>query len=171
MNKNLLVVMMTMALMSTSVSAATVVTSSNGGTIYNSQQGQKQQQGQQQQFYSPTATARVDNEKTKIAETTTPKTAAEQGYISNEDQDLMKEQLENYMYNNTARQKGYTIHVPTADDGVSKNKSDKMWLFNWKGRLLDKGISSEKIDFEAERLNKQDFERWASRQIRYVDEK
>lgn len=153
--------------------------STNNGSIYQQQQQQNQNQNQQQlpQYgnqqnsvngnsndFGVTANARVDQEKQK---NTSPKTAAEQGYVSEEDQEAIQEGMDSYKYMNTARQKGITIQVPTSDDGVAKDKKYKMWLFNWKGRLLDQGISSQKIDFEASRLNKDDFERWASREIRY----
>ena len=65
----------------------------------------------------------VEQEKEKTSE---PKTAAEQGYVSTDEQAEIRERIESYGYENTARQKGITIQVPTEDVGVSKNKKDRM---------------------------------------------
>lgn len=177
MNKTTLAILASTILISTSTIAATTITQP-GNMVYAPQQTQQQlgsnysanqQQAQQtDNNYGVTGNMRVEQEKEKTSE---PKTAAEQGYVSTDEQAEIRERIESYGYENTARQKGITIQVPTENVGVSKNKKDKMWLFNWKGRLLDRGISAEKIDFEAGRLDKQDFERWASRQIRYADGK
>lgn len=169
MKKTTLAILASTILVSTTAIAATTITQPSNMIYAPQQQSQQQQQPQQQSNnndYGVAGNMRVDQEKEK----TEPKTAAEQGYVSSEDQAAIRERMESYGYENTARQKGITIQVPTEDVGVSKNKKDRMWLFNWKGRLLDRGISAEKIDFEAGRLDKQDFEKWASRQIRYADQ-
>ena len=158
--------------------AASAVTIVNGQQIggasssgiaqqsYGANNGYSSNIGQQQSSNNQTSSATTKS--TIPADT---KTAAEQGYVDPSVQAQEKEAMENYQYYNTARQKGEVVDVPTSDDGVAKNKKMKMWLFNWKGRLMDKGISSQKIDFEAGRLNADEFSHWASRQIRYADSK
>lgn len=137
----------------------------NSGNFYGQQQPAQDSKGND---YGFSVGNRVAAEKEKAAEA--PKTAAEQGYQSMEEMQRANNAAKDYFYKNTARQKGIVITVPTEDVGVAKDKKMNMWLLNWKGRLTDRGISAEKVDFEASRLNKEDFERWASRQIRYSDE-
>lgn len=137
--------------------------------MYQSEQNQAQTLEQPQQNtrdYGFSANARVEAEKEKVE----PKSAAEQGYNDVQDLERSRMEAQNYFYKNTARQKGYVVNVPTEDVGVAKDPKMKMWLFNWKGQLTDRGISAEKVEFEASRLNKADFERWASRQLRYANE-
>lgn len=137
----------------------------NSGEFNNSYSSQNQQI--QARDYGFSANNRVEAEKEK---TEAPKTAAEQGYGEASNAEKSRQEASDYFYRNTARQKGIVVNVPTEDVGVAKNKNLQLWLINWKGRLTDKGISADKVDFEASRLNKEDFEKWASRQLRYAEE-
>lgn len=142
---------------------------SNQNIISSSQIGQPQDRmAEQNRDYGFTANNRVETEKEKTQEDT--KSAAEQGFYDQNNLNNANKDAQDYFYSNTARQKGIVVKVPSEDVGVAKDKTKQMWLINWKGRLVDRGISADKVNFEASRLNKEDFERWASRQLRYADE-
>lgn len=90
-------------------------------------------------------------------------TAAEQGYVNPNKNKKQFEILEKMERMNTPRQFGYKVEVPQLVNTVKNSKDLKMWYINWKGVLVEKvGITSEKVDFEASRLSKEDFERWAT---------
>ena len=62
------------------------------------------------------------------------------------------------------RQAGINIgHGPSHGIAHSPNLEDRILLKRWHHELRAVGISDEKIIFEAQRLNKEDFSRWASR--------
>ena len=91
-------------------------------------------------------------------------TASEQGYVDPSISAKQLEQIKKYERLNSARQLGYTIQVPKPLNTVENNsKTLKNWYLNWKGLLVERvGITSEKVDFEASRLSKEEFERWAT---------
>lgn len=95
----------------------------------------------------------------------TPKTAFEQGY--GEEQIDVQKQISDYKEFNSARQKGTVVTVPMPKTSWAKSKENRIWLTNWKGVLTEQaGLSMQKIDFEAGRLSKAEFEDWATRQVR-----
>ena len=97
-----------------------------------------------------------------------PGTAFEQGY--GQDQVDFNKEISDYQEFNSARQRGVTVTVPMPKASWAKSKSNQIWFTNWKGVLIEKaGISSQKIDFEASRLSKEEFAEWATRQVRVVD--
>lgn len=101
-------------------------------------------------------------------QTAEPGTAFEQGYGQNE-VDVNKE-ISDFQEFNSARQRGVTVTVPMPKASWTKSKSNQIWYTNWKGVLIEKaGVSSQKIDFEASRLSKEEFAEWATRQVRVVD--
>lgn len=62
------------------------------------------------------------------------------------------------------RQSGGRFELPNARGfSASSNMSDQLRLKEWRRHLLNVGLPKEKIDFEARRLNREDFELWASR--------
>lgn len=62
------------------------------------------------------------------------------------------------------RQSGGRFELPNARGfASSSNMSDQLRLKEWRRHLLNVGLPKEKIDFEARRLNREDFELWASR--------
>lgn len=64
----------------------------------------------------------------------------------------------------TARQQGQRIEQPLSKGLYhSASLSDKELLRAWTYHLMNEGVPEAKILFEAKRLNKHDFERWASR--------
>lgn len=102
------------------------------------------------------------------AAATTPGTAYSQGY-GKEEVDVDKE-ISDFKEFNSARQKGVVVTVPMPTASWAKNKANKIWLTNWKGVLVEQaGVSVDKINFEASRLSKAEFEDWATRQIRVVN--
>lgn len=120
------------------------------------QQGQGQTQGQSQQQQGQ--------------QNTGPKNAYEQGFGQEQMNADRQEALEDWMSSQSARQQGETIPVPRPLNVVANDKSSRVWLINWKGVLVEQvGLKPEKVDFEASRLNKEDFAAWASRQVRYVE--
>ena len=97
-----------------------------------------------------------------------PGTAFDQGY--GQDQVDVNKEISDYQEFNSARQRGVTVTVPMPKASWAKSKSNQIWFTNWKGVLIEKaGISSQKIDFEASRLSKEEFAEWATRQVRVVD--
>lgn len=66
---------------------------------------------------------------------------------------------------NTPRQRGEVVPVPSLSNPVAKQKEYQTWLSDWGVHLSALGLSSEKIRFESHRLSKEDFARWASRQV------
>lgn len=116
-------------------------------------------------------------ESTQAAQTqqkadTGPKNAFEQGYGSEQDALAQQEALEEWASLQSARQKGETVNVPSfkSSQAVGYDKRSSVWLTNWKGILVEQvGMKPEKVDFEASRLNKDEFSAWASRQVRYVE--
>jgi len=108
----------------------------------------------------------------KQKESTGPKNAFEQGYGSEQEALAQQEALEEWSSLQSARQKGETVNVPSfkSSSAVGYDKRSSVWLTNWKGILVEQvGMKPEKVDFEASRLNKEDFAAWASRQVRYVE--
>lgn len=105
------------------------------------------------------------NQNGQAPQDNSPKTAFEQGY-GQQETDLKKE-IEDYKEFNSARQKGTVVTVPMPRTSWAKSRENRIWLTNWKGVLTEQaGVSLNKIDFEASRLSREEFEDWASRQIR-----
>ena len=68
------------------------------------------------------------------------------------------------------RQSGGSMgHPPHRGFFFSSSSSDKSLLHDWVHELKNHGVSEEKIIFEAKRLNKEDFLRWASRFVWWED--
>lgn len=108
---------------------------------------------------------KASNQNGQASQDNSPKTAFEQGY-GQQETDLKKE-IEDYKEFNSARQKGTVVTVPMPSTSWAKSRENRIWLTNWKGVLTEQaGLSLNKIDFEASRLSKEEFEDWASRQVR-----
>ncbi len=122
-------------------------------------QGQYQQQAQDQ-----------SQNQQQGQQNTGPKNAYEQGFGQEQANADRQAALEDWISGQSARQQGETIPVPKPLNVVANDKSSRIWLINWKGVLVEQvGLKPEKVDFEASRLNKEDFAAWASRQVRYVE--
>lgn len=146
-------------------------------------QAQQRMQTMQQQNTEANSGANLDPTKinqqgstqeaqAKQKESTGPKNAFEQGYGSEQEALAQQEALEEWSSLQSARQKGETVNVPSfkSSGAVGHDKRSSVWLTNWKGILVEQvGMKPEKVDFEASRLNKEDFAAWASRQVRYVE--
>lgn len=133
--------------------AASINGNTQGQGQYQQQQGQDQSQNQQQD-----------------QQNTGPKNAYEQGFGQEQANADRQAALEDWISGQSARQQGETIPVPKPLNVVANDKSSRIWLINWKGVLVEQvGLKPEKVDFEASRLNKEDFAAWASRQVRYVE--
>lgn len=133
---------------------------SQAANINGNAQGQYQQQGQGQ----------TQNQQQQGQQDTGPKNAYEQGFGQEQANADRQAALEDWISNQSARQQGETIPVPKPLNVVANDKSSRIWLINWKGVLVEQvGLKPEKVDFEASRLNKEDFAAWASRQVRYVE--
>lgn len=132
---------------------------SQAANINGNAQGQYQQQEQEQ------AQSQQQGQ-----QDTGPKNAYEQGFGQEQANADRQAALEDWISNQSARQQGETIPVPKPLNVVANDKSSRIWLINWKGVLVEQvGLKPEKVDFEASRLNKEDFAAWASRQVRYVE--
>lgn len=64
------------------------------------------------------------------------------------------------------RQEGGKIERPTPRGFSSSiTASDRLRMAEWKRHLLNLGLPESKIDFEARRLNREEFELWASKLV------
>ena len=104
----------------------------------------------------------LNNTTQEEVKTTKPGTARQQGYISPEEQEkkIAKKNLKKQL--NTPMQQGIQAHSAYEGSPISKNAKNKMLIKNWAYILQDVGVSKEKTYFEANRLNKEDFEEWAN---------
>ena len=94
-------------------------------------------------------------------------TAAEQGFGSQLDLERMQRELEEQAAMSSPRQKGIQVPVPRLGNPVARDPSHREWLANWEWALGRLGVSAAKVQFEANRLSKDDFEAWGSRQLRF----
>lgn len=89
--------------------------------------------------------------------------AAEQGLKKDKISEAMLEEIrESQKEANNARQQGVQVSVATLSNPVAKNPKNKMLIKNWEMMLKDVGVSPEKTRFEASRLDKDEFVRWAT---------
>lgn len=64
------------------------------------------------------------------------------------------------------RQEGGKMERPTPRGFSSSSQaSDRLRMAEWKRHLLNLGLPESKIDFEARRLNREEFELWASKLV------
>lgn len=96
-----------------------------------------------------------------------PPTASEQGFGNRQDLERVRREMEDYAARNTPRQRGIVVPAPALRNPVGKDPAAREWLANWDWALQGAGVSDAKIKFEAGRLNRADFEAWASRQMRF----
>lgn len=94
------------------------------------------------------------------------KTAAEQGFNSNDEEAQLRKEVGDFKEYSSARQRGVTVSAPGLAYPVAKQKENAEWLSNWEMVLSKVGVSQSRYKFEANRLSKEDFENWASRQYR-----
>lgn len=130
--------------------------SPNGNGIAQMQQGQSAQQIATQQAQQQAAT--------QVG------TAEDQGYDPNAAQQLDSWSEGALRDAQSARQKGQVQQVWAKTNGVYKKPEMRLWISSWSDRLLKAGVQPDKIYFEANRLNEQEFALWASRQVWAVEE-
>lgn len=94
-------------------------------------------------------------------------TADEQGFGEQQRLDEARRALEDAAAFDNPRQRGEQVRAPSEANPVSRNAQLRGWLSNWEYSLSKSGVASQKVRFEASRLNQADFEQWASRQMRY----
>lgn len=104
-----------------------------------------------------------------IAPVSTAGTASEQGYVE-EQHTLSTWDLETLRQKESARQKGVKYEVFARSSGVGSSYEDIPWLRAWEIKLAPLGVHPDKIKFEASRLTREQFSRWASRQVWAVEE-
>lgn len=110
------------------------------------------------------APQQTQSAKSAIAEAPTKaKTAAEQGFNDNSDALALQREVKDFVEFNSARQRGVKVNAPGLAFPVSKEKENAAWLNNWEYVLNKAGVPSHQVKFEANRLSKEDFEKWASR--------
>ena len=64
------------------------------------------------------------------------------------------------------RQEGGRLEKPTSRGfKASAHSADRLRMAEWKRHLLNLGIPESKIEFEARRLNREEFELWASKLV------
>jgi hypothetical protein len=96
-------------------------------------------------------------------------TASEQGYVDS-GPTLSAWDLETLRNKTSARQQGDKAEVFARSRGVGSSVEDAAWLRAWETKLAPLGVHPDKIKFEAARLTKEQFGRWASRQAWAVEE-
>lgn len=96
-------------------------------------------------------------------------TASEQGYVDN-GPTLSEWDIETIRSKESARQRGHKAEVFARSSGVGSSSHDATWLQAWENKLLPLGVHPDKIKFESNRLTKDQFGRWASRQVWAVEE-
>ena len=96
-------------------------------------------------------------------------TARDQGYVDN-GPTLSAWDRETLRRKDSARQQGRQSEVYARSNGVGSSLEDAAWLRGWEIKLAPLGIHPDKIKFEAARLTKEQFGRWASRQVWAVEE-
>lgn len=128
---------------------------------------QEQLAVQQQQLALPNGSLRSPQETASDVVPQEAKTAQEQGFGSQQQSEEQKEAMRQYQLSNTPRQRGIVVPAPTLMNPVGKKAEYREWLQNWEYALSNLGVSPQKIRFEANRLNQEDFEAWASRQYRF----
>lgn len=96
-------------------------------------------------------------------------TASEQGYVDT-GPTLSEWDIETIRSRESARQRGHKAEVFARSSGVGSSASDAAWLRAWETKLLPLGVHPDKIKFESNRLTKDQFGRWASRQVWAVEE-
>lgn len=104
---------------------------------------------------------------TDTTASSTPPTASEQGFGAGDDLKEAKRLLADQAAMSTPRQKGIVVPAPQLSNPVGKDRASREWLSNWAWALGNVGVSQAKVDFEANRLGRSDFEAWASRQLRF----
>lgn len=93
-----------------------------------------------------------------------PPTAVEQGFGDESQAAALRQAMADSAARSSARQRGLVIPAPTLANPVGRDRSAQGWLANWQLALTGAGVSADKVDFEANRLSRSDFEAWASRQ-------
>jgi len=91
--------------------------------------------------------------------------ANQQGVGQQTDRAEMNRRQADFEAMNTPRQRGEVVRVPLLVTPLSSQKEHAQWFGDWVLHLNALGMSSVKIQFEANRLSKEDFSRWASRQV------
>lgn len=95
---------------------------------------------------------------------TSAKTAADQGYVKDNSAQLAQ-QAADYQATHTPRQMGIQVREPAPLNPVARQLGQAGWLANWTYTLNQAGVPEDKVSFEANRLNRTDFEAWAYRQL------
>jgi hypothetical protein len=122
-------------------------------------QAQQENPGKQQQE----ARAAANSEGQTYTAGKTP-TAAEQGITPNTAaQD--RQALADYNALHTPRQLGQTVPQLAPYHPVATDRSAAGWLANWAYTLERAGVPSDKVNFEAGRLDRDAFGAWANRQL------
>lgn len=98
---------------------------------------------------------------------TKAKTAAEQGFNDNSDALALQREVKDFVEFNSARQRGVKTSAPGLAYPVAKEKENVAWLNNWEYVLSRAGVPAHQVKFEANRLSKEDFEKWASRRYHF----
>lgn len=97
-------------------------------------------------------------------------TARAQGYTGDLYRQISPWELETLNSRNHPRQAGVKTLVHSRSNGVGTQSDDQAWLASWTRKLVALGVHQDKVRFEARRLTKDEFSRWASRQVWAVEE-
>lgn len=120
---------------------------------------------------TPAARAAANNAKMQAASTpsTTPGTAFDQGFTDPNAAAQAAAALADYQEFSSARQKGVQVPAPLPTNTVASHPELRGWLANWKDLLAAVGVDDRRVNFEAARLNQDEFARWGSRLVRAND--
>lgn len=133
-----------------------------GGAVSTDQFNQQEPPAERPQSATNTQASQQQSQTTATEEIGN---AYSQGY--GEQKIDQEQELSDYLQYNSARQKGIKVEVPSFRYNWSSSRDNKVWFVNWKGMLIEKaGVPAEKVDFEARRLSKEEFNAWASRVMR-----
>jgi hypothetical protein len=130
-----------------------------------------QQPQQNRQSVNPKPPSEVqpeDTAKAALSDKSHVPTAAEQGLKDPAADAASQWQLRRTLQESTSRQRGERESHPDVSTPVATSKANRGWLANWEKVLTEKGMSLEKVRFEENRLDADEFARWASNQLRYT---
>lgn len=91
-------------------------------------------------------------------------TASEQGYDPQAGEVNAQAEAD-YQALHTPRQLGQLVRQPAPLDPVASNRQAQGWLANWTATLVRAGVPESKVNFEAQRLDRDSFAAWAYRQM------
>jgi hypothetical protein len=117
---------------------------------------------------SPTEVKPEDTAKAALSDKTHVPTAAEQGLRDTRIDAALQWQVTREAQDNSARQRGERVVQAETPTPVSASRPHRGWLANWEKTLTASGVGLEKVRFEENRLDADEFARWASNQLRYT---